>query len=392
MKIAFIANTSWSMVNFRKGILERLVKDGHDVWILAPEDNHSSFFAENNIKFQKLALSQYGNNISKELLFIYRLYKLAKEHQFDLIFNYTLKLNIYSTFVGRLLTTPCIMVVTGLGYYSNMRNSLKKLLIFYLHKLSANLATQLWVLNSHDSNYFSKQVKISPKKITCLNGEGINLDYFKRQATNYPANQTFLFAARLIKEKGIYQFIESIRLFNKKNTNHKIQFKIAGFLCPNYPNAVTQQELDQWVKEGLIENLGSKADIRPEIEKASCIVLPSFYGEGMSRIIMESLAMKVPVISTYNKGCEELIIHKKTGYLIEKENVEQLVEAFEYMAGLTEQQLKTMGEHCLRFVANSFNEKNIINIYLNAVRLFDKATITQIQLVPKKTNSKIETI
>lgn len=170
----------------------------------------------------------------------------------------------------------------------------------------------------------------------------------------------FLMIARVLYDKGYQEYVDAARIIKKEYPD--VEFWLLGKIDEEYPNHVPKSVVDTDSKAGLISYLGFLSDVRPVEEKADCIVLPSYH-EGMSRVLMEALAMRKPLITTDIPGCKETVEDGRNGYLIPPRNVAALVEAIRKFLGLSQEERFRMGAYGRQKAEREFDVKNVIAVY-----------------------------
>ena len=209
---------------------------------------------------------------------------------------------------------------------------------------------------------------LEAKSVTLIPGSGIDTERFKSEEKRSKNKKfTFLMIARLIKDKGIEEYIDAIRLVRQSDNCEKCTFKILGSLYLSNPTAISEQELQSWIEEGLIEYLGHSDNVQEEIAKVDCVVLPS-YREGLSRVLLEASSMAKPIITTNVPGCRDVIDSGVNGYLVEVKNSVELSEAMAKMVNLPLDKLTRMGEEGRKKVENNFSQEKIIDKYLSLLQ------------------------
>ncbi|HET7119228.1 MAG TPA: glycosyltransferase, partial [Hanamia sp.] len=188
----------------------------------------------------------------------------------------------------------------------------------------------------------------------------INLE--KRANDNF----IFLFIGRLIKDKGIFEFVEAARMIRKKYPN--VIFNVIGpFWHQNLKsNTITKADLQNWIIEGIIDYQGEKKDVRKFIAEADCIVLPS-YREGSSNILLEAASMERPIITSNTTGCKEIVEDGITGFLCKVKDSRDLSEKMERMLLLPLEQRNEMGKKGRQKIIKEFDKQIVLNIYLKAI-------------------------
>lgn len=177
--------------------------------------------------------------------------------------------------------------------------------------------------------------------------------------------KVFLTIARTLYDKGYSELIEASRILRRERQN--CRFKWLGPIDEQYPQHVTKATILQDQKSGLIEYLGVTADVRKSIRRSDCIVLPSYH-EGMSRVLMESLAMGKPIITTDIAGCREMVIEGENGFLCKPGDAKSLVEAIKKFIRLDLQEVKEMGKKSRELAESRFNVMNVIKVYEDIIK------------------------
>ena len=375
--IALVSNTSWSVYNFRLGLIRHLKKCGFNVVVIAPKDAFTSKLIAEGISYSQIEMSNYGINPIQELKTSLSLFKIYRDIRPDLIFHFTIKPNIYGSIAAACCKIPSILVTTGMGSLFAFKNFFIRWATLILYRVAATLSREVWFLNENDRQLFLNKRVVKKKKTKLLPSEGINTEWFKsRREKNYSGSLKFLFAGRLLYDKGVQQFIDAAKIIKERYPN--VKFQLLGFIDQSNPNSVPYKKIEEWQKKNLIKYLGETTDVRSFIEKASCLVFPSFYREGVSRILMEAAALETPIITTDNVGCREVVDHNKNGFIIEPKNVDQLVEALEEFISMDAQDRMVMGKLGRKKIMNEFDETLIFDKYNGAIERVLNVSITPI--------------
>ena len=365
-RIAFVANTSWSIYKFRLHIINALLESGFDIFILAPRDHYTKHF-ENLPGVRFIALKHFENkkvSVLEGLKLYFELKKAYAQIKPALIFHYTIKANIFGTIAaGKQI--PSVSVITGLGYAFMEDSSIQKI-ARGLYKFSLRSARQVWFLNNDDQQLFTQNKLVQKTKTFVLPGEGIDTQTFY-PAPYEPLNQpvTYLMIGRLIKYKGIYELIEAMRILRKKQL--PVQCLLLGKFDAESPGAVSKNELDAWVAEKLITYIGETDHVIKHIAAADCVILPS-YSEGLPLSLLEGASMCKAIITTDTAGCRELVEENVNGFLCVKKSAESLAEKMEAYYHLTPQQKKEMGLKGRERIMNRYEKKIIAGIYQQKIK------------------------
>jgi glycosyltransferase involved in cell wall biosynthesis len=368
-KIALVANTSWSIYNFRLGLITHLQKLEYQVLVIAPEDDFSRYLIEKGCDFVPIKLESYGQNLLHDIGIVLQLRHIYRQHRPNLIFHYTIKPNIYGTIAASLCRIPTIAVTTGLGLLSTSANTFVHKISLLLYRLAGRFTHEMWFLNEPNRQFFIKKNIIKPAKAHLLPGEGVDTEWFKPSEDTTQSvkdDVNFLFAGRFIENKGIFEFAEAARLILKRYPQAK--FQILGFINYENPLAVQEEQLKKWESEKILTYLGKTTDIRPYLDNADCLVYPSYYGEGLSRVLLEAASMAIPIITTDHTGCREIIIPNVSGFLCKSKNVSDLVKKIERFLLLPQKKRDKMGEKSREYVISNFEESIIIQLYIEAIK------------------------
>ena len=380
MIIAFSGNTSWSMYNFRLGLMKKFLDFGYEVYVVAPTDDYTKKIEAEGIKFIPITnLKRSGNNPIQDYSLYKEYAKIYKKLQPAFIFHYTIKPNIYGTLAARLCNIKSISITTGLGNAFAKRGIIFYF-VKYLYKISSFYAVEVWFLNSSDKHTFIKNNIIPESKSFILPGEGINTSLFI-PAKNYPVNEhtTFLLLSRMLYDKGIKVFVDATRLLLEKG--YELSSLLLGQTDQDNPEAISRETIEKWQQEGVIKYLGSTANVKPFIENADAVVLPSYYKEGIPRVLLEAASMGKPIITTRNPGCIEVVDDGVNGYLCEIKNVNDMASKMEQFIHLSIEERKRMGMAGRRKMQANFDEQIVLDIYKKKC---DQYTCHQVETLAAK--------
>ena len=369
--IALVANTSWSIYNFRLGLILHLQTLGFQILVVAPKDDFSVKLTDIGCEFAPITLKSYGRNPIHDALLILQLRRIYRQYNPDIIFHYTIKPNTYGSIAAYLCGIPCIAVTTGLGILSKSKNNFIEYISLSLYRLAGRLTSEMWFLNEPNRQVFLEKNIISPEKAHLLPSEGIDTEWFKpmQNAGKILTKQiNFIFAGRFIRDKGIFELAEAARLIIKRYP--QAHFQILGFVNTENPLSVSEAQLKKWEKEKILTYLGATEDVRPYLEAADCMVYPSYYGEGLSRILLEAAAMAKPIITTDNTGCREVVLANISGFLCKPQNVSDLVLQIERFIHLTKEKREKMGAKSREYVINNYEQSIVIELYIEALKRY----------------------
>ena len=365
MKIVFSSNISWSVYNFRLGLLKSLQKEGHEIFVVASRDDFSQKLMDENFNFYEINLNNNSTNPFEDIKNILNYYKIYKKIQPDVICHNAIKPNIYGTIVANFLKTPTLNNISGLGTLF-IKEGFSTRIAKMLYKFSQKRASKVFFQNTDDLNLFINNKLVSSEKCELIPGSGVNTDKFKPVMANTRINKkfNFLFIGRLIYDKGIREYIEASEILKIKYP--EIAFNVLGPIYKSNSTAIKKEDLDLWIKNGTIFYLGETDRVDLEMENASCIVLPS-YREGMSKVLIEASSMGLPIVTTNVPGCKDVIVNNETGFLAEVRDSSDLAMQMEKMFLLSDEERNEMGRKARKRAIEVFDEKIIIKYYKNAI-------------------------
>ena len=364
-KIAISANTSWYLFNFRKNTILSLIEAGHTVTAISPRDNYSVKLEQLGARYIHIDIDQGGTNPINDAKTYFAFNGIYKAEKFDVVLNFTPKNNIYSTVAASRNGTKVINNIAGLGIIFIDENMTAKI-ARGLYKFSQRRANKIFFQNEDDRGLFIDNKLADISKTDRLPGSGADLSRFAISPAADNGVVTFLLVARMLYDKGIGHYVEAAREL-KQRYGDKVQFNLLGFLDVNNPSAVSKAEMQVWVDEGIVNYLGFSDTVEAEIAKVDCMVLPSFYREGVPKSLLEAGAMGKPIVTTDNVGCRETVDHGINGYLCQTRSTASLVEMLTKIIEHTHQERLDMGLASRRKIESEFDEKIIINKYLTAI-------------------------
>jgi len=363
--IAIIINTTWNIYNFRKGLIQALQKEGYKVIAISPKDEYAKKLEEIGCKHFHIDIDNKGTNPIKDMKLILDYYKLFKKHNIDLVLGYTIKPNIYGSFASGLANIPIITNISGLGTVF-LNNNFSSKIAKLLYKIALKIPKKVFFQNRDDLELFVKLNLVNKNKARVIPGSGIDTNKFFPATINKKDGKTkFLLIARLIRDKGVFEYIEAAKIIKEKYPN--TEFAILGSFYLQNPTALTKEELKKWENEGIIKYLGVSDNIKDIIAQYDCIVLPS-YREGLSRVLLEAASMAKPIITTNVPGCRDVVEDGVNGFLCEVKNSKSLSNAIEKFLTLSNEEREIMGQKGREKVIKEFDEKVVIDIYLEEIK------------------------
>ena len=369
--IAIVINTSWNIYNFRAGLLMALQKEGYRIITIAPLDTYSQKLEALGFEYHIINMNNKGTNPFEDVKLIWELYRLYKKIKPDILLHYTIKPNIYGTIAAWLAGVPVISNISGLGTVF-LSNKLSSRVAKLLYKIALRFPLKVFFQNNDDRNIFLQLKLVSKEKTEVLPGSGINTDkLLPIECMQSNLSFSFLFIARLVKDKGLIEYVNAARKLKVKYPT--VQFTILGAFYPGNPTAITQQEMFVWEQEEVITYLGTSNNVPSIIANSDCVVLPS-YREGLSRVLLEAASMAKPIVTTNVPGCKDVVEDGINGLLCKVKDSDDLAAQMEKILKLDYTKRVQMGEKGREKVIKEFDEAIVINSYKMAIENILKQT------------------
>jgi glycosyltransferase involved in cell wall biosynthesis len=362
-------------------LVKTLISEGHEVITIAPHDEYTHYLEDAGCTHHDLKMDSRGANPIKDFLLIFELFSVYRRHKPDVILHFTVKPNVYGTLAAAMLNIPSINNVCGLGTIFLKKGIVSQVAIG-LYRLAFLFPKKVFFQNPDDRSIFLEKRLISKGKCDLLPGSGIDLEKFEKVSFKRNSPFTFLMISRIIKDKGVNEFIDAIRVLRSKGVNAR--FQILGAKDPHHKRGIAVEKIQEWINGGVIEYLGKAKDVRPYIQNADCVVLPS-YREGTPRTLLEAAGMAKPIVTTDVPGCHHVVENGVNGLLCRMKDANDLAAKMEAMTSLSDEELKTMGENGRRKIEREFDEQIVINKYLLSI----KQVVPVIEFSDKKINEKI---
>ena len=366
MKIALVANTSWYLYNFRRNLMRALREEGHEVVAISPTDDYSARFAQEQVTHVHWPLSPARRNPLQEMASVVALRTRLRQHGIQAVLSYTPKGNIYSGLASLGSDRRLLPNISGLGRVFTNTGWLPAL-VRRLYRVALGEASLVFFQNEEDRAEFVRAGIVSHEKTDRLMGSGVDLQRF--QFTPRPDNQssegrtTFLLIARMIPEKGVPEFVAAARVIRERHPH--AGFQLLGAVSEG--DGIPLEQIKTWAAEGIIEYLGTTDDVPSVMAAADCVVLPSYYREGVPRSLIEAAAMGRAIITPDMPGCRDVVEQGSTGWICTPRSVESLVEAMNAFLELPEQARDTMGALGRERAVRLFDERVILARYIDAL-------------------------
>jgi glycosyltransferase involved in cell wall biosynthesis len=366
MHILITANSSWYILNFRGQLIRSLINAGHRITVLATQDGYTDRLRALGCAVEPLVMDTHGTSVLRELELLYTMIREFRRLRPDVVLSFTIKNNIYGALAARACGVPLVPNVSGLGPAFD-KNGWLKTVVFVLYRFAFRHLPIVLFQNEDDRALFIQNGWVKEGRTRRLPGSGVDLDSFT--VTPLPSGReiVFLLFARLINQKGVMEYVEAGKRL--RDEGYPISCHILGFTDVDSRDAVGRERINAWIEEGAINYLGSSDDVREHISQADCVVLPSFYREGVPRSLLEAAAMGRPIVTTDVSGCRDVVDDEHTGYLCKARDIVSLAACMRRIAAMAPEERTEMGLKGRERIENLFDENIVISAYHDYINL-----------------------
>lgn len=337
MKLLLIAGFADSLLQFRGPLIEALQAAKIEVHVAAPGLESGSpmrrQLLEKDIAAHDIPLRRTGMNPVADLACMLALWRVMRRIRPEIVLGYTIKPVIYGSLAAWIARVPRrFALITGLGYAfqgqhdASVGRRFVRAVVQNLYALGLRNTHKVFFQNPDDEALFRQLRILRGSSISeVVNGSGVDITAYA--PVPLPATPHFLLIGRLLGDKGVREYAEAAALVRQRHPD--AVFSLAGWIDEN-PDAIGQDELDTWIRDGTLQFHGRLSDVRPAIAASAVYVLPS-YREGTPRTVLEAMAMGRAIVTTDAPGCRETVVHGKNGYLVPVRSATELAKALEQL-------------------------------------------------------------
>lgn len=364
MKVILFANSDWYLFNFRLALAKHLRDSGADVHLLSPPGRYSEALLGLGFNWEPVPLLRKSLNPFRELLLLFDLARKIRRARPDLIHSFTIKCAVYGSFVTRVLFPRAARVnaVAGLGSVYSRSGPLARLLrgvlsILFPLALGGKKA-RLIVQNVTDGDRLVAIGASHTKRVRLIPSSGVDCWRFRPRVSPRTAQPlSVLLASRMLRQKGIYEFVEAAREIKK--SGRVMRFLLAGDVDPGNPDSISKDQLLSWHHSGVVTWLGHVDAMSDLMRECDVFVLPSYYGEGLPRSIIEASASGLAIVTTDMPGCRDAVDDHVTGLIIPAKSPLAIVEAL-HQLDTNREFLEHCGREARKKALAEFSESSVI--------------------------------
>lgn len=363
MKVVLFANTGWYLYNFRKNLALALRDSGYEVILVSPEDRYIEKLQNLGFRWCRIRMSRRSLNPLIELFVVAQLVFLLLREKPTIIHSFTIKCAVYGAIAARISAVPFrISAVAGMGYVFSSQDFFARALRPFVRRLFrfsfSGVKSRLILQNADDAKFFSDLCKDLSVNISLIRGSGVDCSrFYPDQLRVGEAVIRVLLPARLLKEKGIYDYVEAVRTLHEKQI--KAEFLLAGDPDHGNPSSISVEQVRAWEEEGCLRWLGHVDDMPELFRSVDIVTLPS-YGEGLPKGLIEAAASGCALVATDVPGCREVIDNEMNGLLVPVRDSKALSEAIERLLLDSDLRIRLANSGRQKVISN-FDDRFVIN-------------------------------
>ena len=371
-KIFMFVNVDWFFLSHRLPIAQAAKENNIDLYVYTeftqthPESKIKGF------KFFESPLTRVSQSIAHFVFEFYKTYKVIRKAKPHLIHAVTIKPILILGIIARLTSTPFVGSVSGLGPAFSSDTLLKKIRLWFVIKILKFIFNRSEIgmicQNTSDSQALVGYKILNMDKIKIFRGSGVDLDEFSPSKKNISAEKYVLMSSRILLDKGIYDYCAAAEIVTNRMEN-EIKFKLSGPIDELSPTSISKTELEKMVAKYGVEYLGDKVDMPELLASATLFVLPSYYPEGLPKVLLEAAACGVPIITTDHPGCRDAIRNNETGILVPTRDIESLASAIIALIS-DDSLLRRMSDEARLLAKKSFQVTSVVEEHYALYRQF----------------------
>lgn len=368
-KLLMVVNVDWFLISHRLPIALAALEAGYDVHLAFRFTGKQDSLKDLGFVVHEIPFSRSGMSILKEVKTCLSILSLLRRLRPDVIHAVTIKPSLYVGIMARILgIKKLIIAVSGLGHVFVSKGFfafIRKWIIEFLYKIAVNSKhTRLIFQNKNDLETIQNITKPISKNVYLIKGSGVDLSEYKY--TNEPAEEKLVvsLAARLLKPKGIYEFVRAAEIISKSEFADLILFRLIGIPDTENPESILPEEIESWKQSGIVECLGFRDDMSKVFSETNIVVLPSYYGEGLPKVLIEAASCGRAIITTNCPGCRDAILDEITGILIPPKDSLALSNAILKLAK-NRTLITQMGKAGRRYAEKTFSVNNVVSVHLD---------------------------
>lgn len=356
-KFVLISPKNRTVYNFRGDLIKEIINNGYEVVVTGPDQTDVDKIEALGARFVEIQMNKTGTSVISDLKYCKALTNLLKREKPDVTLGYTVKPVIYGAIAAKRAKVKNInSLVTGGGYTftsTSLKARVLGMIVRTLYKIGFRKADHVIFQNPDDLEEFVSRKLVKREKCSFVNGSGVNIKHF--EPTPLPETTSFFMLSRLLKSKGVCEYLEAARITKEKHP--EVRFYILGKYETEMQDAVDREYVEKFIADGIVERFEETSDVRPYYSRCSVFVLPS-YREGTPRTVLEAMAMGRPIITTDAPGCRGTVQDGVNGFLVPVKDADAVAEKMVWFIEHPEK-IAEMGDASIAYVKDRFDVSKV---------------------------------
>lgn len=365
-KIFFLVTEDWYFWSHRLPLAKAAMAEGYEVVLATRVTDHGKRITDQGIRLIPLGLKRRSKNPFRELSSVFELIRIYRAESPDLVHHVALKPVFYGSIAARICGVRSVVnAMAGLGYVfvaAGLKGMLLRSVMTTLYKLAFSHRNCMGVFqNPEDSKVFIDRGIILPDQSVLIRGSGVNTKLFSPtpEADGVPK---IILASRMLWDKGVGELVEAARILKRRSVAGSVI--LVGRPDPENPASIPEKTLARWNSEGVVSWLGFRDDVAELLNQSHIAVLPSSYGEGVPKGLLEAAAAGLPLVATDAPGCREVVRPDVNGFLVPLKDPKSLALALAKLLNDAKMRRK-MGRESRKIAVNEFSEEKVVKATLS---------------------------
>jgi len=371
-KVFMFVNVDWFFLSHRLPIAKAAQKNNIDMTVYAEFTKAQHQKQNKGFSLLDSPLKRSSRSILHFFLELLKVYKVIYKGKPNIIHAVTIKPILVLGIIARITSIPFIGSVSGLGPAFTADSFIKKLRLKFILKILSFICSRKNVVmvcqTNHDREVLIDHELLSRDQVILINGSGVDLEDYTPSKKNTNTENYILMSSRILHDKGVQEYCLAAGMIKEKFGN-EIKFKLSGPIDNLSPTAISEYEIKKLTDEYGVEYLGNRTDMPELLASALIFVLPSYYPEGLPKVLLEAAASGVPIITTDHPGCRDAIVNLKTGLLVPPKDSNSLAHAIQELL-MDATLLKNMGKEARSLAEISFNDSSVVNSHYSLYHQF----------------------
>ena len=368
-KLLYVVTEDWYFHSHRLAHAVAAMNAGYEVSVATRVTDHEKVIREAGIGLIPVELARRGANPFREAKAIFQLIQIYREYRPDIVHHVALKPVLEGSLAAVICGVPVVVnAIAGLGYVYSSRTLAARCIRVMFNRvlpLICNRARSYVIVQNQDDGDVLLRLGVQSSKVVLIPGASVDLQAFKSGEEMAVPPVTVILASRMILDKGLKPFVAAAQEIMRRRAG--VRFVLVGKPDTGNPNAVSEAQLREWSRSGAVEWWGHRDDMPTVLRESHIMCFPSFYGEGIPKILLEAAASGKPIVATDIPGCRDVVKHGENGYLVGVGNHDALVQALDELICDADKR-KAMGIKGRALVASMFDLNDISRSLLNLYR------------------------